>query len=70
MSRIVSIILTDLASDVMRHEEAMELAMNSKDNIDERIQTIKHHLNKIIETEQMIDKWRSYTAPPYNNDEK
>jgi hypothetical protein len=70
MSRIVNIILTDLASDVMKHEEAMELAINGKDSVDERIQTIKYHLNKIIETEQMIDKWRSYTAPPYNNDEK
>ena len=70
MSRLINIVLTDLASDIMKHEEAMELAINSKDNIDERIQTIKYHLNKIIETEQMIDKWRSYTAPPYNNDEK
>ena len=70
MSRIINIVLTDLASDVMKHEEAMELAINGKDNVEERIQTIKYHLRKIIETEQMIDKWRSYTAPPYNNDEK
>jgi hypothetical protein len=69
MSRLINIVLTDLASDIMKHEEAMELAINSKDNIDERIQTIKYHLNKIIETEQMIDKWRAYTASTNNNNE-
>jgi hypothetical protein len=69
MSRLINIVLTDLASDIMKHEEAMELAINSKDNIDERIQTIKYHLNKIVETEQMIDKWRAYTASTNNNNE-
>ena len=69
MSRLINIVLTDLASDIMKHEEAMELAINSKDNIDERIQTIKYHLNKIIETEQMIDKWRAYTASTNKNNE-
>lgn len=67
MSRIINIVLTDLASDVMKHEEAMELAINSKDNVEERVQTIKYHLNKIIETEQMIEKWRGYTTPNNNN---
>lgn len=67
MSRIINIVLTDLASDVMKHEEAMELAINSKDNVEERVQTIKYHLNKIIETEQMIEKWRVYTTPSNNN---
>ena len=67
MSRIINIVLTDLASDVMKHEEAMELAINGKDNVEERIQTIKYHLRKIIETEQMIDRWRAYTAPTNNN---
>ena len=69
MSRIINIVLTDLASDVMKHEEAMELAINGKDNVEERIQTIKYHLGKIIETEQMIDRWRAYTAPANNNNE-
>jgi hypothetical protein len=69
MSRIINIVLTDLASDVMKHEEAMELAINGKDNVEERIQTIKYHLRKIIETEQMIDRWRVYTAPTNNNNE-
>ena len=68
MSRIINIVLTELASDVMKHEEAMELAINSKDEIDSRIDTIKYHLNKIIETEQMIERWRVYTAPSNNED--
>jgi hypothetical protein len=67
MSRIINIVLTDMASEILKHEEAMENAINSKDNVDERLKTIKYHLGKIVELEQMIEKWRSYTATSDNN---
>jgi hypothetical protein len=67
MSRIINIVLTDLASEVMKHEEAMELAINGKDSVEDRIMTIKYHLGKIVQTEQMIERWRAYTAPSDNN---
>jgi hypothetical protein len=70
MSRMISIILTELASDIMKHEEAMENAINSKDGIDGRIETIKHHLGEIVKTEKMIEKWREYTAASNNNNEQ
>ena len=70
MSRMVSIILTELASDVMKHEEAMEIAINSKDGIDDRIKTIKYHLGEIVKTEKMIEKWRDYTTTSNNNNEQ
>lgn len=64
---MVNIILTELASDVMKHEEAMETAINSKGDINERIGNIKYHLNKIVETEAMIEKWKYYTSSLNNN---
>lgn len=67
MSRMVNIILTELASDVMKHEEAMETAINGKGDINERIGNIKYHLNKIVETEAMIEKWKYYTSSLNNN---
>lgn len=67
MSRMVNIILTELASDVMKHEEAMETAINGKGDINERIGNIKYHLNKIVETEVMIEKWKYYTSSVNNN---
>lgn len=73
MSRMVSIILTELASDIMKHEEAMESAINNKDGkdgIDDRIKTIKYHLGEIVKTEKMIEKWREYTTPSNNNNEQ
>jgi len=67
MSRIINIVLTDMASEILKHEEGMENAINSKDNVDERLKTIKYHLGKIVELEQMIEKWRLYTATSDNN---
>ena len=68
MSRIINIVLTDLASEIMKHEEAMENAINSKDDVNGRLENIKYHLCKIVETEQMIEKWKSYTTNTNNND--
>jgi hypothetical protein len=67
MGRIINIVLTDMASEILKHEEAMENAINSKDNVDERLKTIKYHLGKIVELEQMIEKWRVYTVTTDNN---
>jgi hypothetical protein len=51
----------------MKHEEAMETAINGKGDINERIGNIKYHLNKIVETEAMIEKWKYYTSSVNNN---
>ena len=61
--------MTDLATDILKNEEAMESAINSKElDIDSRIEAIKHHLGKIVELEKMIEKWRTYTSQANNND--
>lgn len=61
--------MTDLATDILKNEEAMESAINSKElDIDNRIEAIKHHLGKIVELEKMIEKWRTYTSQANNND--
>ena len=60
MSRIINIILTDLASEIMKYEEAMETAINSKEDIEVKVETIKKYLAKVVETERMIEKWKCY----------
>jgi hypothetical protein len=67
MSRMINIILTDLASDIMKYEEAMETAINSKEDIVVKVETIKKYLAKIVETERMIEKWKSYTQIKTDN---
>jgi len=67
MSRIINIILTDLASEIMKYEEAMETAINSKEDIEVKVETIKKYLAKVVETERMIEKWKSYTQSVNNN---
>jgi hypothetical protein len=69
MSRIINIIMTELASDILKHEEAMENAINDKKNgVDDKIKIIKHHLSEVVKTELMIEKWRNYTTQSNNND--
>jgi hypothetical protein len=69
MSRMINIILTDLASDIMKYEEAMENAINSKDPIDIRVKLIKKYLGKIVQTESMIEKWKGYTQVNNNTNQ-
>jgi hypothetical protein len=68
MSRMINIILTELASDIMKHEEAMEMAINNKTDVTDRVSQIKYHLSKIVETEMMIEKWKNYTTSNNNNE--
>lgn len=67
MSRMINIVLTELASDIMKHEEEMEVAINSKEPLNVRLQQIKLHLGEIVKTEMMIEKWRNYTSTPKEN---
>lgn len=66
---MVNIILTEIASDIMKHEESMENAINSKDDINDRVINIKYHLGEIVKLEHMIEKWRNYTTDN-NNEQK
>jgi hypothetical protein len=66
MNRIVSIIITELTSDILKYEEEMELAINSKEDINTKISKIKTNLGKIVQTELMIEKWKNYTSNDNN----
>lgn len=74
MSRIVNIILTELASDMLKYEEDMEIAINSKEDTNTKVSKIKDNLRNIVLCEIMIEKWRNYTMPTnlngVNNDKK
>lgn len=56
--------LTELASDKLKYEEDMEKAINGSESADDRVAKVKYNLEKIVLTELMIEKWRTYTAPP------
>ena len=62
--------LTELASDVMKYEEAMETTINSKEDINTKVENIKKYLAKIVETERMIEKWRTYTQSEVKTDDE
>lgn len=70
MNRIISIILTDLASDKLKYEEDMEKSINGTESAETRAANIKYNLEKIVLTELMIEKWRTYTAPQPTSDNK
>jgi hypothetical protein len=58
MSRMINIILTELASDRLKYEEEMEKAINGNNPVSERVETIKSNLEKIVLTDLMVEKWR------------
>jgi hypothetical protein len=68
MNRIISIILTDLASDKLKYEEEMEKTINGSLEINERVDKIKHNLEKIVLTELMINTWKNYTNQSIQED--
>ncbi len=70
MNRIISIILTELASDKLKYEEDMEKAINGNESAEARTAKVKYNLEKIVLTELMIEKWRNYTAPQPTSDNK
>jgi hypothetical protein len=59
--RIISIILTELASDKLKAEERLQRFINDKGDVDENIIKIKNELREIALLDEMILKWRSYT---------
>jgi hypothetical protein len=53
--RIITIILTELASDKQR-------LINSNGDLDQNIIDIKNQLREIVLIDQMINKWNDYTS--------
>lgn len=70
MSRIMTLMLTELANDKLKYEENMENQINSKDDIDIRLKKAKENLKNIVLVEHMIEQWKSYITPQSNNNEK
>lgn len=62
MNRIFNIIMTELTSDILKAEEDMETIINTKENSHDKVSKIKECLNKIVLSEKMLEKWKSYTS--------
>jgi hypothetical protein len=48
----------------------MEKAINGSESAEDRTNSIKYNLGKIVLTELMIEKWRNYTTPQPASDNK
>lgn len=65
--RIIEIVLTDLASKKLQAEESLQRVINDKTiPVDKQLCMINGNLKEIVELEQMILKWRSYTTQDTN----
>ena len=60
--RIISIIMTELASDKLKAEEKLQRLINDKSDLDDNIIKIKKLLNDVVTIDLMIMKWKDYTS--------
>jgi|TARA_R110000868_G_C10609854_1_gene741297 hypothetical protein len=60
--RIITIILTELASDKIKSEEKLQRLINSNGDLDQNIIDIKNQLREVVLIDQMINKWNDYTS--------
>jgi len=60
--RIITIILTELASDKIKSEEKLQRLINSNGDLDQNIIDIKNQLREVVLIGQMINKWNDYTS--------
>ena len=67
MNRMINIILTELANDKLKYEEDMEKAINGSESSDERVKKVKYNLEKIVLTEKMIERWKTYVSSETDN---
>lgn len=70
--RLASIILTELALDKLKAEENLQTIINSGEDTDVKVGKIKSELEKIVNIDNMVTKWREYIPaeePKNNNNE-
>ena len=65
--RIVTIVLTELINDKLKQEEQLQRLINSTEGVDRCVSEIKHALREITLLDEMINKWRTYTAVDEKN---
>jgi hypothetical protein len=61
--RLNNIILTDLTNDKLKSLERLERAMNSKKDLDNECNTIKHELRELALIDHMVDMWNVINIP-------
>ncbi len=63
--RMIEIILTELASDKLKAEERLQRLINDTTiDVVDQTDEIKSALDEVVRVDNMIAKWRSYTATP------
>jgi len=67
--RLTSIILTELALDKLKAEENLQSIINSGEDSDIKVKRIKLELEKIVNIDNMVSKWKEYipNEEPKNN---
>ncbi len=65
--RIVTIILTELVNDKLKEEEQLQRLINSTEDVETSVNLIKKTLRRITMLDEMINKWKTYTAVDNDN---
>jgi hypothetical protein len=63
-SRIINIVLSDLALDTLKEQEQLERAINFEVEIGTKVSNIKDALRRIAINELMITKFQSLITKP------
>lgn len=66
--RTFQIIIADLVSDNLKHQEQLEEVINSSITIEEKLVKTKDILRNIVLSESMLSKFRSIIPQPTNNE--
>lgn len=66
----MEIVTAELALDKLKCEENLEAIINSKDDIQIKVSRIKNELEKIVNIDNMVNKWVKYMTTEESNNNK
>ena len=68
--RIMEIVTAELALDKLKCEENLEAIINSKDDIQIKVSRIKNELERIVNIDNMVNRWVKYMTTEESNNNK
>ena len=66
----MEIVTAELALDKLKCEENLEAIINSKDDIQIKVSRIKNELERIVNIDNMVNRWVKYMTTEESNNNK